>query len=91
MAATRVTLRQWFDRLDNPVPLDMVPALTGRTPAAVQAAVRAGRLRVHTFKSSATQIRVVLFADLRKLQPPSPPEPVILHSGLVKALARWLS
>ncbi len=76
MSKVTMTLKQWRRSLGEAVSLEDVPAELGISPREVGGAVRAGQLKVQTFRAlNGPTIRMVRRRDLRLLQmtlrPPS--------------------
>lgn len=64
--ATRMSFKQWYEQLGQPVPLNMVPDALNISPQQVKAAVRQGKLRVFTFRTDNGKVyRMVPRVDLR--------------------------
>lgn len=51
MAEQRMSFKRWYADLGEPVPLDLVPEVLGISRQEVIQAVKAGRLRVFTFRA----------------------------------------
>lgn len=61
----RLTIKQWFDELDDPVPVEYVGRLLDMDQARVLREIRSGRMRVHRFKADDGRTwRVVKVSDL---------------------------
>ncbi|MCC6579156.1 MAG: hypothetical protein IT440_01855 [Phycisphaeraceae bacterium] len=69
MGSQRMTLWQFFKRLKDPVPLDMVPQVMKVTWREVSDEVKSGRLKVLRFRAeNGTLFRVVTQSSLRQWQ-----------------------
>ena len=66
MAAEKTSFKQWYRQVDEPVPLHFVPDLLKVSRAQVARAVKAGKLRVLTFRADNGKVyRMVPRLDLK--------------------------
>lgn len=88
----QITLWQWFRRLGDPVPVDMIAPLLKIDPAEVSAAIRAGQLTVHTFKAATGRVfRVVRFEDVDQFRKRRNMHLRMQQSLFSSAFKKWLS
>lgn len=88
----QITLWQWFRRLGDPVPVDMIGPLLKIEPAEVSAAIRTGQLPVHTFKAATGRIfRVVRFEDVDQFRKRRNMQLRMQQSLFSSAFKKWLS
>ena len=67
MATVRMNFKQWYERLDRPVLVDLVGRILKMDRDEVVRAIRAGRLRVCTFKADNGKVyRMVPWVDIER-------------------------
>ena len=85
----RLTFKQWFDELDDPVPLQHVGRLLEMDQPELLREVRAGRLPVHRFKADDGRVwRVVKLSDLM-LYRINPLDKKQLMRAAAAVVSRW--
>jgi hypothetical protein len=92
MPPRTMTFGDWKKRLGPAVPLDRIPAITSRASHQIAAAVRAGELRVHTFRGAngKTYQWVRLEDVLRYLQAGTSAKPKITLEGMARAFRQMV-
>ncbi|MEM6553302.1 MAG: hypothetical protein AAF750_14390 [Planctomycetota bacterium] len=86
MASQRMTYGQWRASLGDAVELERVPKLLGMPPMLVASAVKAGRLRVSTFRAGdGRAFRMVRRSDVLAFRDGVQAKPLITMEGLRRA------
>ncbi len=91
MSGKSTTLHQWFKRLKDPVPVNMIPTLTGLKPLVIRQAINKGNMQVHRFKARTGQVfEVVTLRDVQAFRK-SINETKQMQQAMLNVFKRWVT
>lgn len=87
----KMSLYNWFKKLGDPVPVEMVPKLTQSEPGRVARAIQKGHLKVHTFRATTGKVfKVVTMRDVKLFQEQLEEEKR-MQAAMLKVFKRWVN
>jgi hypothetical protein len=86
-----MSLYNWFKKLGDPVPVEMLTKLTQSEPMRIARAIQKGDLKVHTFRATTGKVfKVVTMRDVKLFQEKLIEEKK-MQQAMLTVFKRWVN